>query len=163
MRLLKPLRSIRGVAASGLFTLLAACSTGDAAPPAPAAPASVASVAPVSSVAAGPDALWQQVQAEVGKARCEQDAQCRSIGAGHKACGGPAFYLAWSVLDSRPDALQQKVDAHARAQADAQARAGMVSNCMAEADPGARCDAAAGRCVLNARRSGVPLTGSTAR
>lgn len=117
-------------------------------PPAASAPASTQLYAPVQQL--------------VGDARCTSDAQCRTIGVGHKACGGPAGYLAWST-DSTPDeaGLRRAVERHAQAVQQEQQRSGMLSNCMAVSDPGARCVPAAGggagRCRLNGSRGvGAP-------
>lgn len=104
---------------------------------------------------AATEGLWQRVLDEVGPARCQSDAVCRSIGVGHKPCGGPAGYLAWSTESSRESELRARVAAHAQAEADAQARDGRVSNCMVTPDPGARCDLATQRCVLRAMGGGA--------
>lgn len=104
-----------------------------AAQPQPAAPAPpAASPSAIAAAASRVDAL-------IGAARCDSDAQCRTVARGAKACGGPTRYSAWSVRDTDAKALDEAV---ARESALVQAeleRSGRVSNCMMLADPGARC------------------------
>ena len=47
----------------------------------------------------------------VGAARCENVAQCRSIGIGAKPCGGPWDYLIYSILDTDVKLLNERVTA----------------------------------------------------
>jgi hypothetical protein len=107
--------------------------------------------APTPSTAPSAAALWQQVQAEVGDARCSADAQCHSLAVGHKACGGPSAYLAWSSEVSREPVLTQRAEQYSQAQQAESARSGRLSTCSVLPDPGARCDALTSRCVLNSR------------
>ena len=112
--------------------------------------------APAAMEAQTPQALMDQINAEIGGARCEQDQQCRSLPVGHKACGGPAGHLAWSTLVSDEGRLQALARQHAQATQAAQAKAGMMSDCMLVTDPGARCNAQTQRCELNPRGRGGP-------
>ena len=105
--------------------------------------------------AAQPPALWGRVQAEVGDAACTSNSQCRSIAIGHKACGGPESYLAWSTSVSNEATLKDAVAAHAEARRKEDEQSGRVSNCMMLMDPGAVCEA--GRCVLNRRGARPPV------
>lgn len=136
-------------AALACMTLwLGACATAQTTPQRPATPP------PAASAAAGSTELFVPVQRLIGDARCTSDAQCRTVGVGHKPCGGPGGYLAWSTL-ATPDeaALNQAVERHATAQREEQRRSGRQSNCIAARDPGARCAAVpeggAKRCGLN--------------
>lgn len=117
-------------------------------PPAPSTPAAPA--------AASADALLPPILALIGEARCTSDQQCRTIGVGHKPCGGPGSYLAWSTVSTKDEAaLRSAVARHAQAQREEQERSGMLSDCRAVADPGARCvaatagDGGGGRCRVN--------------
>ncbi|MBC8055009.1 MAG: hypothetical protein H7Y61_00350, partial [Rhizobiales bacterium] len=56
-----------------------------------------------------PGTAMARVRALIGAAGCESDAQCRSIGIGTKACGGPEFYLAWSIAGTDEAALLREV------------------------------------------------------
>ncbi|HEX2009323.1 MAG TPA: hypothetical protein VJN44_00170 [Roseateles sp.] len=90
--------------------------------------------------------LLPRIRTMVGDAPCDSDAQCRSIGVGFKACGGPAGYLAWSTRNVRQSELEALVRAHVQAERAESERAGMVSDCRYIGDPGAACRA--GRCQL---------------
>jgi hypothetical protein len=92
--------------------------------------------------------LWQRLLAEVGDAHCSAPSQCHSLAVGHKACGGPASFLAWSDLVSRAPELQHGADRYQQAQQTASEATGRVSTCSVLIDPGAHCDAALQRCVL---------------
>ena len=81
--------------------------------------------------------LRRQLVAAIGDARCNDDAQCHSLGVGSKDCGGPLVYLAWSSLASQSDQLQAL--ALKLGVAERKAGTGMVSNCAVLLDPGARC------------------------
>jgi len=87
-----------------------------------------------------------QLAALIGDAACTSDQQCRTLGWGAKACGGPERWVAWSTARTDGAALERLAKRHADAQRVAQERSGMMSNCMYVADPGARC--VAQRCTL---------------
>lgn len=91
-------------------------------------------------------ALLARIRAEVGDARCSTDAHCRTLAIGHKACGGPQQWWAWSTTTARAERLQAWADELAALQKKRQEASGMASNCLYVADPGAVC--AAQRCVL---------------
>jgi hypothetical protein len=95
------------------------------------------------------------VEVLIGNAACETDAQCRTIGVGAKACGGPARYVAWSTLRTDEERLRAAAETEAEAQRRTLTASGRVSDCSLEVDPGAYCDAsrpsgsgAAGTCRL---------------
>lgn len=96
-------------------------------------------------------ALLPPIHALIGDAACDTDAQCRSIGVGAKACGGPNGYLAWSARGTNEAALRAAVEQQARVQRAENERSGMSSNCMVVPDPGARClpSPQGGQCRLN--------------
>lgn len=99
-----------------------------------------------------PDAaarLLAQIRDEIGDAPCRQDAQCRTLPIGAKACGGPAAWWAWSEVNARGDRLQAWARQLAQLERDRQSREGLLSTCTIVPDPGASC--LAQRCVLNAR------------
>jgi len=90
--------------------------------------------------------LLSRMRAEIGAARCDNDAQCRTVAVGEKACGGPEAWLAWSTTNSdagRLAALSAESAAWARQH---NAQSDMASNCRYNADPGAQC--VAGVCRL---------------
>ncbi len=91
--------------------------------------------------------LQQKINTAIGQAPCTADAQCRTIGVGAKACGGPAAWRPWSTQGgTQGEALQSLADQLATLQRQRQAQSGMVSTCRYLPDPGAVCQAQ--RCVL---------------
>lgn len=91
--------------------------------------------------------LQQQINTTIGQAPCTTDAQCRTIGVGANACGGPAAWRAWSTQNNpKGEALQSLVNQQAALQRQRQAQSGMVSTCRYLPDPGAVCQAQ--RCAL---------------
>lgn len=131
-----------GSACSGVSSTAAP----DTAPSAPVAKAPVSAPAPVRAAApAATTDLLQQLRAEIGGAACDTAQQCKTIPVGHKACGGPETYLAWSSKASDGAKLRSLADAYGAKRKSENVASGMVSNCMAVMDPGATCNA--GRCV----------------
>lgn len=96
------------------------------------------------------------IESLVGEAKCDADDQCRTIGVGAKACGGPARYLAWSIRQTDADSLHDAVERDARQARSAAEAAGIQSTCSIAVDPGAYCARPAGECRL---RSGAPPRG----
>ena len=120
---------------AGLALLLASSACRSDAPQAP-------------STATGSAPLLARIEAERGTAACDTDEQCHTIGVGHKACGGPERYLAWSSKHSDGTRLRALVAEHAAARRAEDAKNGMMSTCSVVQDPGATCSA--GHCVLRA-------------
>lgn len=140
---------LRLLGAAFLATASAACS--GVAGPAPAPPAPVAAAAPA------PAGLLQQIQAEVGTAACDTAQQCKTIAIGHKACGGPESYLAYSTKSSDSAKLARLAADFAAERKNQDLKTGRMSTCSLVMDPGATCSA--GRCVA----AGGGLGGSSAR
>lgn len=112
----------------------------------------LAAAAPATAPASGGDgkpaagsASLDGILALIGAARCEVDAQCRTLAIGHKACGGPEAYLAWSVSDTDAAALNRAAAAYAESRRTAQQASGRMSNCQFVTDPGASCAAVKGQ------------------
>ena len=127
------------------LSLAGVACAGDGTAPAPV-PAPVPASSPVTAQG------LPAITAAIGLAACDTPAQCRSIGIGAKACGGPESYRAWSVKGVDERALRAAVAAHAAARQAENLRSDMRSTCALEPDPGATCQAA--RCVLNPRGLG---------
>jgi len=134
MRLSLPMKTL---AAGALLLASAACRSD-----APQVPARAADTAPT----ADSGALLARIEAARGDAACDSDAQCRTIGVGAKACGGPETWLAWSSKRDDGSRLRALVAEHAAARRAEDRKAGMMSTCSVVQDPGAVCTA--GRCVL---------------
>lgn len=131
--------SLRTLFAGALLLLAGSACSSDA--PRADAPAPAPASAPAT-----PASLLAAIEAERGAARCDSDAQCRTIGVGAKACGGPERYLAWSSKDGDGSRLKALVEQHAALRRQEDAARGMMSTCNLIPDPGATCQA--GQCVL---------------
>ncbi len=93
------------------------------------------------------------IESLIGTAACRSTADCRVIGVGASACGGPAGYRAWSVTQTDAAALEQAVSEDAQAQRQELERLGMRSTCAIRPVPGTSCSrsdapGASARCVL---------------
>jgi hypothetical protein len=84
-------------------------------------------------------ALAAAVRDLVGTAACTDDAQCRTLPYGAKACGGPQSWLAWSTLVSDEAALRKAAERFASWRREDLRASGTVSDCLLVADPGAYC------------------------
>lgn len=116
------------------------------------AQAPAASGAAAASPVDAESALLARIRGEIGDARCDSDAQCRTVGIGEKACGGPATYYAWSGPAARGEKLKAWSAELAALQRKRAAASGMVSNCQFMPDPGAVC--VQQRCVLRVGGAG---------
>jgi hypothetical protein len=127
-----------------LLSLLLALGACQAATP-PATP-------PAANVPADLPALGQALDQTIGDAACRADTDCRTVPLGHRGCGGPSSYRAYSLLGGQ----QARILVLAEAQREAMRRQvesrGLVSDCRALMDPGAQC--VAGRCVPRTDASG---------
>lgn len=98
--------------------------------------------------------LLEQIHAEIGSAACSNDAECRTLPIGAKACGGPTAWLPWSqAATTKSERLQAWAQELQRLQRQHNERSGLLSNCQFLADPGASC--VAQRCVLRGRAGAV--------
>jgi hypothetical protein len=97
----------------------------------------------------------QQIQAEIGDASCDTNQQCRTLPVGHRACGGPESFLAYSTERGDSAKLLRLAAQHTAARKEQNEGSGMISTCQAITDPGATCSA--GRCVAgNAGGGALP-------
>lgn len=100
----------------------------------------------------------RQIDSLIGDASCRNDADCRVIGVGAVACGGPEAYRAWSVWQTDGQALKALVDRDAAARRNALERDDRRSTCAILVMPGVACVPVAaqefGRCSLIAAGKG---------
>ena len=89
--------------------------------------------------AAPVDRAWSAVESLVGTPRCRSDADCRSIGVGARACGGPETYLAWSTQVTDRAALRKAVARHAALRRAADATEGLAAPCVVAEEPAVQC------------------------
>ena len=126
-----------------------------------AGPPQSASTATAGAGATDATTSIARVDALIGAAPCNSDAECRVVGVGAKACGGPEGYRAWSTRTTDAKALMREVESGAAARRAEIERLGMLSNCAFTPAPAVRCTPAPstggpGRCVLDsAGRAGV--------
>ena len=91
--------------------------------------------------------VLSKINAAIGEAPCQNDDQCRIIGLGATACGGPAAWRPWSTqTNGQGETLKALTEEYARLQRQRQSQDGMVSTCRYIQNPGAQCQAQ--RCVL---------------
>ena len=83
----------------------------------------------------------------LANAACDEPAQCRTVGLGHKACGGPESYAAYSLKGGNEDKIKMLAQHYADARKRDDEAAGRMSTCIATRDTGASCNAQ--RCVTN--------------
>lgn len=91
------------------------------------------------------EGLSAEITRLIGAAACEQESQCRVIGVGHKPCGGPASYRAYSLFQIDLQALRDAVSRFNRAEEAGHQRDGAISDCAIVPEPPVRC--VDGRCV----------------
>ncbi len=158
MTILSSRFALRMVCAALLTFAASACGNPvTAAPPAPPAPAPApaAPSAPPPAGSAPIAALAQRIDQAIGAAACDNAGQCRTLAYGHKACGGPERYVAYSTRGTDTAALQAMAADLAAQRSRQDTEAGRMSTCSVVLDPGATCTA--GRCVLSARGPGSNL------
>lgn len=123
--------------ALGIAGLATACAAQTSAPSRPGAP---------GAGVEAETALRAHIDAEIGSAACNSDAQCRLLPLGAKACGGPEGWKAWSSSTGQPQRLRAWADELAALQRQRIQAQGLMSNCRYEAEPGVGC--VNQRCVL---------------
>lgn len=135
---MKKLTSMARLACAGVLVLAASgCGAAATAPDAPAPKAQAAGAAP---------AAWKELEAALaGASACDTPQQCRTVGIGHKPCGGPERYAAYSTRDGKEAAIKLLARQYAEARKRDDVREGRMSTCSVTTDPGATCSA--GRCV----------------
>lgn len=89
----------------------------------------------------------QQIQAEIGEASCDNAQQCKTVAIGHKACGGPESYLAYSTKGNKEAKVTSLAAAYAAERKASNVASGRMSTCSLVMDPGATCSA--GKCVAS--------------
>ena len=93
------------------------------------------------------DAARRDLEAAIGEARAADAGSCRMLSLGDRPCGGPAYFLAYSVTDG--DSVQVATLAGRIAEIDRRANValGLVSTCELRLPPpvelrGGRCQSA---------------------
>jgi hypothetical protein len=128
-----------------LLASCAACSTG-AATSSPQTAPSPPSQSSAPAANAGQGDTLARIRAMIGTPSCSSDAQCHTLAIGHRACGGPESYMAWSSASTPQAELQALGERYQQERRAADAASGMMSTCQFMPDPGAVCRA--GACQL---------------
>lgn len=110
--------------------------------------------------APGGGSALAQIEAIIGDAACHTDNECRVIGIGAVACGGPEAFRAWSAFRTHQGKLEDLVARDAAVRRSELERLGMQSTCVVKPIPTVTCVASGkagelGRCTLRAPRSSV--------
>jgi hypothetical protein len=100
-------------------------------------------------------ALAQEINGLIGQARCEATSECRTLAFGHRPCGGPERYLAWSTRETDGARLQALATRHTEARAAEDRARGAVSTCIALLPPAVACQQS--RCVLLQAPDALPV------
>lgn len=88
--------------------------------------------------AAGAASL-RRIEALIGVPRCDRDEECRVADIGHRPCGGPEDFRAWSTRVSDAQVLESALERHADERRRWQAKTGELSTCVMLPRPGALC------------------------
>lgn len=99
--------------------------------------------------------LLEQIRSSIGNAACNEQQQCKTIGIGLKACGGPEVYLAWSTLSTDAKLLNSLSQRYRSLREDQIKAAGEMSNCMVIKDPGAYCQMPADKATIGVCQLGL--------
>lgn len=80
-------------------------------------------------------ALYNDIVQMAGKAQADNVAQCRVVGLGAKACGGPQSYLVYSTLNGNESDLLQKVERYNALMRMQNEQLGLLSDCALVVEP----------------------------
>ncbi len=90
--------------------------------------------------------LYQRLQKLTADKSCQQDQDCKVLGIGSKACGGPEQFIVYSETVTDGKMLAITSERYAKLKNEQQSRLGMMSNCQQLATPIASCQVK--KCVL---------------
>ncbi|MBV2129165.1 hypothetical protein [Arsukibacterium indicum] len=96
--------------------------------------------------AADVDRLRQEALALIGDAKADDNSQCRVTGFGHKPCGGPERYIAYSTRDGKEAEILKKIAAYNAAAEAENMRLGRMSDCAVVPKPAV--ELSGGQCKL---------------
>lgn len=91
-------------------------------------------------------ALRRDALALIGDASADENNQCRIAGFGHKPCGGPAQYVAYSTKNGNEAEILAKIAAYNAAAEAENVRLGRMSDCAVVPKPAV--ELAGGQCKL---------------
>lgn len=120
-----------GWSALAVAVVLAACSSAQPQPGTEAEP----EVASADSLRSVMDSLRSELLAEVGEAEASDESLCRVMPVGAKPCGGPAFFLVYSVQTADSARLAVLAEAYTGANRALNEEEGRISDCRVETPP----------------------------
>lgn len=83
--------------------------------------------------------LLKSINALTANKQCNSNQDCKSIGIGHRACGGPEKYLVYSVKGVKESDLESKIASYNAQRKEAVTKAGGFSTCMMLMPPSLQC------------------------
>ena len=83
--------------------------------------------------------LMKTLNALTANKQCNTASDCKSIGVGHRACGGPEKYLIYSAKHTKQAELETKVEAYNAQRQKAVKKGGGFSTCMMLMPPVLQC------------------------
>lgn len=92
------------------------------------------------------DRLRREALALIGDAKADDNSQCRVTGFGHKPCGGPEQYVAYSTKDGNEAEILKKIAAYNAAAEAENIRLGRMSDCAVVPKPAV--ELSGGQCKL---------------
>ncbi|MDP6124565.1 MAG: hypothetical protein QGH20_02270 [Candidatus Latescibacteria bacterium] len=93
----------------------------------------------------------ERVRLNLGDGTADSAVQCRAIGFGHKACGGPRTYLVYSIVAADSIGLAAAVSVYNSVERDLNTKYGPGSDCEEEMPP--QLSLAEWRCASGGRRT----------
>lgn len=90
--------------------------------------------------------MLKRIRVAVGAASCARPQHCATLALGHRACGGPETYIAYSKLASNIEELHALAEAYRTWRAREVIRTSEISDCQVLMDPGSVCRR--GQCIL---------------
>ncbi|MDN7124584.1 hypothetical protein [Pseudidiomarina terrestris] len=91
--------------------------------------------------------LDQQIRSMIGMAYADNLEQCRLAEVGHRPCGGPQYYIAYSTTTVDEAVLQKLIAEHRQLQINYQQRHDVVGTC--EVIPRPQLTMQGGRCIAS--------------
>lgn len=98
------------------------------------------------TVDADPNVLRREALALIGDAQADENSQCRVAAFGHKPCGGPASYVAYSTKEGKEVDILRKIAAYNAAAEAENLRLGRMSDCAIVPEPAV--EMVGGQCKL---------------
>ncbi|WP_213999013.1 hypothetical protein [Arsukibacterium sp.] len=92
------------------------------------------------------DALRREALELIGDASADDNSQCRVTGFGHKPCGGPAQYIAYSTKEGNEEEILARIAAYNAAAEAENMRLGRMSDCAVVPKPAV--ELSGGQCKL---------------